>query len=122
MDIYREFLIELYKNPKNYGEMETEYKAHVYNAVCGDMITLFLKMENGKVENATFIGKGCVISQASASLFTEYLKGKTIEEIKEIEKDDVLKLLKIDLSKNPSRMKCALLPLDALRQMEKKRT
>ena len=119
-DIYQEYLIELYKHPKNQGELDTDYKAQVYNVSCGDMVTLYLKIKENKVVDAKFIGRGCVISQASSSLFTGFIKGKTIDEIRKINKKDVLGLLKIDLSKNPTRIKCALMPLEALREIRKK--
>ncbi len=116
-DLYREFIIELYKNPLNFGKMENpDYSAEVQNRTCGDMIELFIRMENGVVADARFIGKGCAISQASASLFTGFLKGKTLEQLRAVGKDAALSLLKIDLSRNPTRMKCALLPVDALRK------
>jgi nitrogen fixation NifU-like protein len=116
-ELYQEFIIELYKNPLNFGKIENaDYKAQIYNSTCGDMIELFLSVNDGKTADAKFTGKGCAISQASASLFTGYLKGKSVEELKKIEKEDVLRLIKINLEKNPSRMKCALLPLDALRK------
>jgi nitrogen fixation NifU-like protein len=116
-DIYTEFLIELYKNPLNFGKIEkADHKAEIQNTTCGDMIELFIKVKDGKVAEAKFMGKGCAISQASASLFTGFLKGKKESELAAIKPGDVLKLIKIDLSKNPSRMKCALLPLDALKK------
>ncbi|MBU0590743.1 iron-sulfur cluster assembly scaffold protein [Candidatus Micrarchaeota archaeon] len=116
-EIYQEFIIELYKNPLNFGTLDnSDYKAEIYNHTCGDLIILFIKVTNGLISDVKFSGKGCAISQASASLFTEYLKGKKVEELKTIKKEDVLKLLKIDLSKNPSRMKCALLPYEALKK------
>jgi nitrogen fixation NifU-like protein len=116
-DIYQEFIIELYKNPLNFGKIgNADYHAEIYNSACGDIIELFIRVEGGVVAEAKFIGKGCAISQASASLFTGFLRGKPLSELKKIRKEDVLALLKIDLSKNPTRMKCALLPLDALRK------
>jgi len=120
-EIYQEFIIELYKNPLNFGKIDdADYKAQIYNPTCGDMITLFLKVKDGVITDARFTGKGCAISQASASLFTDYLKGKKLEEVSGITKDDVLKLLKIDLSKNPTRMRCALLPYEAMKKALKK--
>lgn len=120
-DIYQEFIIELYKNPLNFGKLENaDYHAEMHNTTCGDRVELFIRVKDGVVEDAKFIGKGCAISQASSSLFTGFLKGKRLEELGKITKDDVLKLIKIDLSKNPTRMKCALLPLDALRKALKK--
>jgi nitrogen fixation NifU-like protein len=116
-EIYQEFIIELYKNPLNYGSIENpDHKAEVYNPTCGDMIGLYLKIENGKIVEAMHSGKGCAISQASASLLTEYLKGKEIKEVLKLEKEDILKMIKINLTKNPTRIRCALLPLDALKK------
>ena len=121
-DIYQEFIIELYKNPRNFGEIaDAEYKAQMYNPTCGDQVTLFLKVKDGVIEDAKFSGQGCAISQASASLFTGFLKGKTLGQVAKIGKDDVLKLIRIDLSKNPTRMRCALLPLDALKKAMKEK-
>ncbi len=116
-EIYQEFIIELYKNPQNFGSMEdADYKAQIYNPACGDRIILFIKVKDDKIQDAKFTGSGCAISQASASLFTGYLKGKKVEDLANITKDDVLALLKIDLSKNPTRMKCALLPFEAMKK------
>ncbi|MFH0885036.1 MAG: iron-sulfur cluster assembly scaffold protein [Candidatus Micrarchaeota archaeon] len=120
-EIYQEFIIELYKNPLNFGKIQdADYRAEIYNSSCGDIVELFIKVRGGVVAEAKFLGKGCAISQASSSLFTAYLKGKKIEALGDIRKEDVLSLLKIDLSKNPTRMKCALLPLEALRKALKK--
>lgn len=116
-ELYQEFIVELYKNPKNFGTMEdADYRAQVYNPTCGDSIELFLKVRDGVVEDAKFTGKGCAISQASSSLFTNYLKGKKIGDLSKADKETVLSLIKINLEKNPTRMKCALIPLEALRK------
>ncbi len=116
-ELYQEFIIELYKNPQNFGTIEdADYKAQIYNTTCGDTITIFIKVNGGIIEDAKFVGKGCAISQASSSLFTGFLIGKKLDDLKDIDKKEVLELLKIDLSKNPTRMKCALLPLDAMRK------
>jgi nitrogen fixation NifU-like protein len=116
-DIYQEFIIELYKNPLNFGKIEkADYSGQVYNSTCGDMVELYIRAKGGIVTEAKFVGKGCAISQASSSLFTGFLKGKRVEDLKKISKDDVLALLKIDLSRNPTRMRCALLPLDAMKK------
>ena len=116
-DIYQEYIIELYKNPLNFGAIvNADYSAEAFNPTCGDRIVLYLKVSNEKVTEARHSGEGCAISQASASLLTQSMKGKTLEELKALTKDDALRLLKIDLSKNPTRIRCALLPLDALRK------
>ncbi len=115
-DIYREFIMEIYQNPLNVGKIDdATHKAQSYNPLCGDNIELFLRVDgNGKIKDVKYTGKGCAISQVSASLVTEHLKGKTIEHAKKMKKEDILKLIKVDLSKNPTRMKCALLILDVL--------
>ena len=119
-DIYQEFIIELYKNPLNFGRIaDADRKAQIYNSTCGDMIEIFIKTKDGVVAEARFVGKGCAISQASSSLFMGFLKGKSVDALSKIGKEDVLSLLKIDLSKNPSRMRCALLPLEALKKAMK---
>lgn len=118
-DIYQDFILELYKNPINFGKLAGANKtAKSYNPLCGDKIELFLKVnnENGIVEEAKFIGSGCAISQATASLLTEEIKGKKVEELKNWQKEDILRIIKIDLSKNPSRLKCALMSLEVLKK------
>lgn len=116
-DIYQEFIIELYKNPLNFGRIaDADLRAQIFNSTCGDMIELFIKAKDGVVVEAKFVGKGCAISQASSSLFTGFLRGKKVGSLGEITKDDALALLRIDLSKNPSRMRCALLPFEALKK------
>ena len=120
-EMYQEFIIELYKHPLNFGKLEgADYRARVDNPTCGDRIELFMKLKGGVVSDVKFSGQGCAISQASASLFTGYLKGKKLEELGKITRDDALGLIKIDLSRNPTRMRCALLPLDAMRRALKK--
>ena len=119
-EIYQQFIVELYKHPLNFGKIEKpDFTAAMHNTTCGDKIEIFLKTNlSGKILDVKFSGSGCAISQASASLFTDFLKGKLIDDIKsgKINKDSALGLLKIDLSKNPSRMKCALLVLDAVKK------
>ena len=117
-ELYQEFIIELYKNPLNFGAVDgADFRAEAYNPACGDMIVLYLKTsKDGIITEAKHTGKGCAISQASASLLTEYLKGKSLEQAGKLEKKDVLGLIKVNLARNPTRMRCALLPLDALKK------
>ena len=116
-ELYQEFIIELYKNPHNKGTIDdADHKAQIYNASCGDMITLFIKTEKGMVKDAKFMGQGCAISIASSSLFTDHIRGMKVEDLLRMDKDEVLSLIKIDLSKNPTRMKCALLPYEAMKK------
>lgn len=120
-DIYQEFIIELYKNPLNFGRLENaNFHAEAHNATCGDVVEIFIRAKDGVVSEARFAGKGCAISQASASLLMGHIIGKKISALADIGKEDVLALLKINLRKNPTRMRCALLPLDALKSALKK--
>ncbi len=115
MDLYREYILDHYQNPRNFGKMEgADVSFSLTNPLCGDEIEVYLKFEGNKVSKIKFRGKGCVISLASASILTEKLKGKTKEEILSLDKDFMLKLLRISLS--PTRLKCALLPLEAIQK------
>ena len=111
-EIYKENILDYYKNPRNKKELETKTKAHDKNTLCGDEVTIYLKLEKNKIKDATFTGNGCEISQASASMLTEKLKGLTIKQAKAISKEEILKMLGIPLSF--MRIKCALLPLKVL--------
>ena len=78
-DIYQELIIELYQNPLNFGEIRNpDAKAEVYNATCGDRIVIYVKIKDGKIADVKFTGAGCAISQASASLFTDVIKGMEV--------------------------------------------
>lgn len=112
--MYREHILELYKNPSNFGELSNptnEYTEH--NALCGDEITVQINLDKGKIKDVKFNGSGCVISMVSASLFTDKIKGMKLDNVKKLGKEDILKLLKIKI--NPARLKCVFLPLDAVR-------
>ena len=114
-DFYREFILDHYKNPHNFGELpDATHRYHDTNPLCGDEITMFLKIgANDRVDDVRFSGKGCAISQASASILTDEVKGKTLDELKAIDRDHVLENLGITLT--PARLKCALLSLKALK-------
>ncbi len=106
--IYREYILDLYRNPKNKKKIEDATNTvSKNNPTCGDQITIYMKVENGKIVEVGFEGTGCAISQASASLFTEHIKNKDINEVKQMKDTDVLGLLGIDVGIN--REKCALL-------------
>lgn len=114
-DLYREQIIERYKNPQYCGHLDPH---DIYfeddNPLCGDHIEVTLRLgEDGVVKEAAFEGKGCAISQASADLLMEAIHGKPLEEVKQMSKQDVLDLLGIDLG--PVRLKCALLSLKVLK-------
>jgi nitrogen fixation protein NifU and related proteins len=114
-DLYREHILDHYKNPRNYGDLpEATHHYHDTNPLCGDEITMFLKVgEDGRIDDVHFTGRGCAISQASASLLTEEIRGKTLDEAKAIDREHVLANLGITIS--PARVKCALLSLKTLK-------
>ena len=114
-DLYREIIIERYKNPQFRGELEPHDLSYEdENPLCGDHIRVDLRVdEENKVKEAAFSGHGCAISQASADLLLESVIGKSLDEVKQLNKQDVLDNLGIDLG--PVRLKCALLPLKVLK-------
>ena len=113
--IYREQIIDLYEHPLNYGELEApDWSYEEDNPLCGDVVRIDVKLdENGRVAEVAWSGDGCAISQASASLLTDEIKGKTLEEIRNFDKDELLELIGIPLSM--ARVKCALLSLKVLK-------
>jgi|SRR3989344_7570251 len=115
LEIYKEHILDLYKNPSNKGNLENPTHEFVKsNPLCGDEIRIQLIIKNKKVTNVKFDGEGCAISQASASLLTDKIKNLSMNEIKKFSKKEILDLLKIPISY--TRIKCALLPLDAIKE------
>lgn len=115
-DIYREQILEHARYPHNYGTLEHPTISHEeYNPLCGDRVRIDLLIEDGVIADVRFSGKGCAISQASASMLTDEIKGMDVERAKAFSKDDLLMLIGIPLQKNPVRLKCALLSLKALK-------
>lgn len=114
-DLYRELIIDRYQNPLYRGVLEpNDITFEDSNPLCGDEIRIDLRVgENGNVTEAVFNGHGCAISQASADLLIESILGKSVEEVKELKKQDVLDMLGIELG--PVRLKCALLSLKVLK-------
>lgn len=117
-DFYRENILDHYKNPRNFGRMKNpDIFYEEENPFCGDKIGMEIKwkIENGKwkiVKDVKFYGEGCAISMATASMLTGKVKGKSLQEIKKLKPKDILKLLGVNLT--PTRLKCALLPLEVL--------
>jgi nitrogen fixation NifU-like protein len=114
-DLYREVIIEHYKNPGYRGHLDPhDILFEDSNPLCGDHIEVTLRTDaNGNIADARFDGHGCAISQASADLLIESIIGKPLEEVKHLNKQHVLDLLGIDLG--PVRLKCALLSLKVLK-------
>ncbi len=113
-DLYRDFILEHYKRPKNFGELDPhDLEAHEHNPLCGDELGVHIRVKDGRVEELRFHGHGCAISQASASISSEELIGMELEAIAALEADWMLDLLGIPIS--ATRRKCALLSLKAMR-------
>ena len=123
-DLYQALILDHSKNPRNFGKVDATHKIDANNPLCGDHLTLYLDVEDNIVRNISFEGDGCAISKASASIMTEVLKDKNIDDIlsivenvnlmfqgKEYQKSDLLKKITAlqGVSKYPSRIKCASL-------------
>jgi len=113
-DLYRDYILEHYRRPHNFGPLEEpSVTREGSNPLCGDRITIQLGVRDGVVERVGFTGRGCAISQASASLLTDEIKGKPLDAVRGLGADDLLDLLGIEIS--PARLKCAMLSHDTLR-------
>jgi len=114
-DLYRELIIDRYKNPHFRGSLEPhDITFEDDNPLCGDHIRIDLRIDDDdKVSEVAFDGHGCAISQAAADLLAESVMGKTLDEVKQINKQDILDMLGIELG--PVRLKCALLSLKVLK-------
>lgn len=116
MDLYREEILDHYKNPRNFGHLSSAtIKDTSDNVSCGDSISMELLLEGvgdaQKIADIRFSGFGCAISQASASLLTEHVKGKLVGDMKRLTPNDIYTILGVTLT--PSRVKCALLGYEA---------
>jgi len=114
-DIYREIILDHYRNPRNKGKLPVaDVSVHDSNPLCGDEIDMHLKIDSNTVQDVKFEGRGCAISQASASMLTEMVMGKDLEFIKELKKEDILENIGLT-NLGPARIKCALLSLKVLK-------
>ena len=114
-DIYREIILDYYRNPRNFGKIESpDIVLRESNPLCGDEIEIHVKFDGDKVKDIKFNGKGCAISQASASMLTEMVMGKSLEDMKKVGKEDILESLGLP-NLGPARIKCALLSLKTLK-------
>ena len=113
--LYREYILEHYKHPHNWGELpDADLEFEDNNPLCGDELKVQLKVDDaGRIEDLRFSGHGCAISQASASMASDEVKGMTVDELLKLDKSFVLDLLGIEIS--ATRMKCALLSLKVLK-------
>ena len=116
MDIklYQEELMDHFKNPRNYGRLDNpDFSAEDNNPSCGDRICIDGKLLKGYLVKINFVGKGCVLSQATASMLMELLTNKSIDYILSLTAKDVLNIVGLELG--PVRIKCAMLPLLVLK-------
>lgn len=114
-DIYHEMIVDYSRNPINYGEIENhDVTFHDSNPLCGDSIDIDLKIDDNKVTDIKFHGKGCAICMACSSVLTEITKGKSLDDVRNIEKNDVLSELGLE-HLQAVRIKCALLSLKVLK-------
>jgi len=109
-DMYRQQILDHYKNPRNYGEIEDATYTHVgENPMCGDTIEMDVMLDDDEetIESVAFRGDGCAISQASASMLSTRLEGMALDELREMDRDDIIDMLGVEIS--PMRVKCAVL-------------
>ena len=113
-ELYRDYILDHYKNPRNFGELDPrDLEWHDHNPLCGDELGVHLRVDGGKIADLRFHGQGCAISQAAASIASEELIGMPVEEVGRLPAEWVTDLLGIDIS--PTRRKCALLSLKVMR-------
>jgi nitrogen fixation protein NifU and related proteins len=113
-DLYRDYILEHYKEPRNFGELEPrDLDAHDHNPLCGDELGVHIRVDDGKIAELRFHGQGCAISQAAASIASDEYLGMEISAIGDLDADWILDLLGIPIS--ATRRKCALLNLKVMR-------
>ena len=115
-DMYREVILDHYKNPRGHGVIEgADAHAEGQNPLCGDEVSIFVRFaaDNETIEEVKFSGRGCAISQAATSMLMEMVQGRSAAEVSELSKDELLEEIGIPLT--PIRLKCALLGLGVLK-------
>ena len=113
--LYSNILLDHFRHPRNYGSLDApDISNEQFNPLCGDRIRLELKLEQSRVSEARFKGDGCAISTAAASLLTELVLGKNLEELTNVSDEQLISALESNIQ--PARLQCALLPLHALRE------
>lgn len=116
-NLYREEILEHWRSPQNFGEMKkADLVIDQVNPLCGDQLTFFFKVKGGKIKEVSFIGNGCAISIASASMLSEFVKDKSVRNLSKIDSKDVFNLIGGPVA--PARLKCALLGLEAIKKLK----
>ncbi|MFA6080843.1 MAG: SUF system NifU family Fe-S cluster assembly protein [Patescibacteria group bacterium] len=116
MNIYQDIILDHYHHPHNRGKINKPDKSiSVSNPLCGDKIEMMINFDRNIAKEIKFEGEGCVISTASASMLTDFVKNKSKQELKKLDSKFIIKMLGIDLGMN--RIKCAVLPLEALQKL-----
>lgn len=116
MNLYQDIILDHYHHPRNKGTIDQpDCSVMTNNPLCGDKIEMTVTFDKDKIKEIKFSGEGCVISQASASMLTDYAKNKSKQELKKLDSKFIIKMLGIDLGVN--RIKCAVLPLEALQKL-----
>jgi nitrogen fixation protein NifU and related proteins len=112
--LYREVILDHYKNPRGHGVIEgADAQAEGQNPLCGDEVAIFVALEGDKIEDVRFRGRGCAISQAATSMLVEMVRGRSVDEVASMPRDELLEEVGIPLT--PVRLKCALLGLGVLK-------
>lgn len=114
-DLYRQYILEHYREPRNHGRLE-QPDVHVAetNPLCGDRIEMDLRLDGDRVAEVRFDGRGCAISQASASMLTEKIEGATLDDLRALRPNDIFEMLGVEIG--PARQRCALLSLRVLHE------
>ncbi|HEX9056706.1 MAG TPA: SUF system NifU family Fe-S cluster assembly protein [Ktedonobacterales bacterium] len=114
-DLYRQYIIDHYRDPRNHGHLDRpDLHAADTNPLCGDRVEIDLKVDGDRVSEVRFDGRGCAISQASASMLTERIEGATLDELRALTPDDIFEMLGVAIG--PARQRCALLSLRVLHE------
>jgi nitrogen fixation NifU-like protein len=114
-DLYRQYILDHFREPRNYGSLDhADIHAADTNPLCGDRIAFDLNVRDGRVSKVRFSGRGCAISQASASMLTEKIEGASLEELRALTPQDMFDMLGVEIG--PARQRCALLSLRVLHQ------
>lgn len=112
--LYRDHLLDHYYSPRNYGLRDGfDIEARGANPLCGDSLTVRLKVTEGRISDVCFESEGCVVNRAAASMLFERIKGRTKNEARAVSAEEMLSLLGVDIM--PARLKCALLALEAIK-------